>query len=133
VIELALANNRDLRIAALGIEKAQALYRIQRSACRPTSGHGVGQEYRIPKSMPELGNPGVFREYTVEAGISSWSWISSGGCAASRRPRSSSTGHRAGAVGDADRIVGTVASGYFALAADEEHLALSKTPMICII
>ena len=32
---LALANNRDLRVASLNIEKAQAQYRIQRAASFP--------------------------------------------------------------------------------------------------
>ena len=34
-IELALANNRDLRIAALNIEKARAQYQIERAASFP--------------------------------------------------------------------------------------------------
>ena len=35
LIELALTNNRDLRIAALNVEKMQATYRIQRSELSP--------------------------------------------------------------------------------------------------
>jgi multidrug efflux system outer membrane protein len=129
VIELALANNRDLRIAALGIEKAQALYRIQRSALSPDIGvMASGQEYRIPKSMPELGNPGVFREYTVEAGISSWELdlfgrLRSLKAAALEQYLATEQARSATQIA----IVGTVASGYFALAADEEHLALSRS------
>jgi len=41
LIELALANNRDLRIAALNIEVARAQYRIERSALAPAIS-GVG-------------------------------------------------------------------------------------------
>ncbi|MEG2154805.1 MAG: efflux transporter outer membrane subunit [Burkholderiaceae bacterium] len=37
VIELALANNRDLRIAALNIEQARAQYRISRAALLPNA------------------------------------------------------------------------------------------------
>src|SRR5512139_924775 len=36
LIELALANNRDLRIATLNIERVQALYRVQRADLFPT-------------------------------------------------------------------------------------------------
>lgn len=36
VIELALANNRDLRISALNVEKARALYGVQRAELFPT-------------------------------------------------------------------------------------------------
>ena len=46
VIGLALSNNRDLRIAALNIEKARALYRIQRAELFPAidaSGSGPRQ------------------------------------------------------------------------------------------
>jgi multidrug efflux system outer membrane protein len=32
VIEIALRNNRDLRLAALNVERARALYGIQRAA-----------------------------------------------------------------------------------------------------
>ena len=129
VIELALANNRDLRIAALGIEKAQALYRIQRSALSPDIGvMASAQEYRIPKNMPELGNPGVFREYTVEAGISSWELdlfgrLRSLKAAALEQYLATEQARSATQIA----IVGAVASGYFALAADEEHLALSRS------
>jgi multidrug efflux system outer membrane protein len=38
LIEIALANNRDLRIAALNVEQVQAQYRIQRSALFPQVG-----------------------------------------------------------------------------------------------
>jgi multidrug efflux system outer membrane protein len=36
LVEIALANNRDLRIAALNVQQVQAEYRIQRSALLPT-------------------------------------------------------------------------------------------------
>ena len=36
LIELALANNRDLRVAALNVQATQAQYRIQRSDLFPT-------------------------------------------------------------------------------------------------
>lgn len=36
VIELALSNNRDLRIAALNVENARALYGVQRADLFPT-------------------------------------------------------------------------------------------------
>ena len=35
LIELALSNNRDLRVAVLNIERARAQYRIQRAALLP--------------------------------------------------------------------------------------------------
>jgi multidrug efflux system outer membrane protein len=41
LIELALANNRDLRVAILNIEQARAAYQIQRSEQFPTIGAGL--------------------------------------------------------------------------------------------
>ncbi|HUK14323.1 MAG TPA: efflux transporter outer membrane subunit [Thermoanaerobaculaceae bacterium] len=129
VIELALANNRDLRIAALNIEKAQAVYRIQRGALSPDIGvMASGQMYRVPKTMPELGDPGTFREYTVEAGVSSWELdlfgrLRSLKAAALEQYLATEQARSATQIA----IVGAVASGYLALAADEEHLALSRS------
>ena len=49
VIELALANNRDLRTAVLNVEKVQAQYRIQRAEQFPTvSASATGDLYRLP-------------------------------------------------------------------------------------
>jgi multidrug efflux system outer membrane protein len=45
LIELALANNRDLRVAILNVEQSQAQYRISRSALLPTVDAG-GSFYR---------------------------------------------------------------------------------------
>ena len=42
LIELALANNRDLRIAALNIEQTRALYQVRRADIVPTVNVGVG-------------------------------------------------------------------------------------------
>ena len=36
IIEMALSNNRDLRLAALNVERARALYGIQRAQLFPT-------------------------------------------------------------------------------------------------
>ena len=51
VIALALANNRDLRVAALNIERAQALYRIQRAALFPHINAGADGGKAMPQIM----------------------------------------------------------------------------------
>ena len=49
VIDLALANNRDLRVAALNIERTQAFYRIQRAELLPTvDARGTFSKERVP-------------------------------------------------------------------------------------
>ena len=57
VIELALSNNRDLRIAALNVENARALYGVQRADLFPTVAAAASMQQRIanrrtPQRMP---------------------------------------------------------------------------------
>ncbi|MBA3391269.1 MAG: efflux transporter outer membrane subunit [Deltaproteobacteria bacterium] len=63
LIELALRNNRDLRVAALNVELARAQYRIERAAQLPTLGAGGGVEFR--GTTDDIG-----REYRVGLGLS---------------------------------------------------------------
>jgi len=58
LIDLALKNNRDLRIAALNIERSQALYRIQRADLFPTvNASGSALEAETPGYSPLQGAP----------------------------------------------------------------------------
>jgi multidrug efflux system outer membrane protein len=58
LIVLALANNRDLRIAALNVQSAQAQYRIQRAQQFPTiDASAVEQVERIPVGVLEAEVP----------------------------------------------------------------------------
>jgi outer membrane protein TolC len=54
LIALALTNNRDLRVAALNVQSAQAQYRIQRAQLFPTvDASAVEQAERIPIGVLE--------------------------------------------------------------------------------
>ena len=44
IIDTALKNNRDLRVAALNVERARALYRIQRAELFPTVETGITRQ-----------------------------------------------------------------------------------------
>src|ERR1700731_2012314 len=58
LITLALDSNRDLRVAALNVETAQAQYRIQRSDLFPTIGaSGVEQVERFPAGVLATSSP----------------------------------------------------------------------------
>ena len=58
LIALALTNNRDLRVAALNVQSAQAQYRIQRAQLFPTvTASAVEQVEEIPISVLESQNP----------------------------------------------------------------------------
>ncbi len=73
VIALALANNRDLRVAALNIEQARAQYRIQRADLFPTIGATGGQTaQRLPRDLSGSGHADVFRQYSATVGFSAY-------------------------------------------------------------
>jgi multidrug efflux system outer membrane protein len=72
VIERALENNRDLRIAALDVEQAAALHRIRRNELTPTFGvQAAGQKTWLPERITG-GSAEASEQYSVEVGFLSW-------------------------------------------------------------
>ncbi|NVZ22585.1 efflux transporter outer membrane subunit [Pseudomonas costantinii] len=70
---LGLANNRDLRLASLNIEKAQAQYRIQRAAAFPTIDASIsGTHSRTPGSLSGTGAAATSHDYSAQLGLSSY-------------------------------------------------------------
>jgi outer membrane protein, multidrug efflux system len=66
LVEIALANNRDLRIAALNVAQTQAQYRIQRAALFPqVSGLAGLTSSRVPASLSPTSSATVTHEYQV--------------------------------------------------------------------
>ena len=60
LIALALANNRDLRVAVLNVESAQARYRVQRAELFPTiAATGTEQVERFPSGVFSFGGGGA--------------------------------------------------------------------------
>ena len=73
IIEAALENNRDLRVAALNVERARALYGIQRAELLPTvEAVGSGSRQRVPADLSTTGVAATGTQYGVNLGISSW-------------------------------------------------------------
>jgi outer membrane protein, multidrug efflux system len=73
IIDLALANNRDLRLATLNIDRAQALYRIQRGELLPkVDAAGSLTEQQIPASTAQRGEGFNSRQYSVDVGVTVW-------------------------------------------------------------
>ncbi len=69
VIALALANNRDLRIATLNIKRARALYGIQQAELFPAvSASGSYTEQRIPRDVSQIGDAYSVRQYGINLG-----------------------------------------------------------------
>ena len=73
VIAQALQNNRDLRVAALNIEKARAQYRIEDATRYPAvSATGSGTASRTPGTLSSAGNATTSRQYSATLGISAY-------------------------------------------------------------
>lgn len=73
VIQAALDNNRDLRIAALSVEKMRILHHIQRSDLLPSVHGGArGSQQRVPADLSSTGRSMTAEQYGLELGITAW-------------------------------------------------------------
>lgn len=128
VVELALEGNRDLRVAALKIEKAQAQYRIQRADLLPKINGTAGADMqRTPATLSGTGHPVTTRAYSVGLGFSSFELdlfgrIQSLKDAALEQYLSTEASRKSMELS----LVAEVATAYLTLAADREHLALAQ-------
>jgi len=122
LIDLALANNRDMRIATLNLEQARAQFQIQRSALFPSVG-GVASANRGNSQVTgDLGNT-----FTVGLAISAWEIdffgrINSLKEAALAQYLATDEGRKAYELS----LVTSVAQGWLTLVADEELLDISR-------
>jgi len=131
VIETALENNRDLRVAALNVERARALYGIQRAELLPTvEAVGSGSRQRVPAGLTSNGKAATTTQYGVDLGISSWEIDLFGRI----RSLKDSALHEYLATEQARHgaqilLVSGVASAYLTLAADRENLGLARSTL----
>ena len=73
LIQTALVNNRDLRVAALNIDAYAAQYQIQRADLFPAvSANGSGSRQRTPARMSQTGESGITSQYSATLGISAY-------------------------------------------------------------
>jgi len=73
LIQVALENNRDLRVAALNIDAFAAQYRIQRADLFPAvSANGTGSRQRLPARASQTGEAGITSSYSATVGISAY-------------------------------------------------------------
>ena len=73
LIELALVNNRDLRVAVQRVEEARAQYGVQRGAQWPSIGAGIqGQRQRFPENMRQPGAGSVTSSYQAGIGLTTF-------------------------------------------------------------
>jgi multidrug efflux system outer membrane protein len=131
VIELALANNRDLRVAALNIERAQALYRIQRAQQYPTIVASASAEgYRVPRTLSGAADNETVSQITVGLGVASWE-LDLFGRIRSLKSRALEQYLATEQARSAAQIslIAAVAYSYLALAADREGLKLAQVTL----
>ena len=128
LVELALKDNRDLRVAALNIEKAQAQYQIQRADLLPKINATSGADMnRTPAKLSGSGKATTTRVYSVGLGFSSFELDLFG-----RIQSLKDAALETFLATEASRkslelsLVAQVATGYMTLAADREQLALYK-------
>ncbi|MFZ2447426.1 MAG: efflux transporter outer membrane subunit [Syntrophobacteraceae bacterium] len=131
IIETALKNNRDLRVTALNVERARALYKVQRAELLPrVDGTVSGVKERLAADVSGTGRAGTVEQYSANLGISSWE-IDFFGRIRSLEKRALeeffATEHaRRGAQ---ILLVSEVAGAYLTLAADRENLKLSQSTL----
>ncbi len=131
VIETALENNRDLRVAALKVERARALYRIQRSELLPkVYGDGSGGKQRLPADLSGTGRSETFEQYSVGLGVASWEIDFFGRIRSLKQKAlqeflSTEQARHAAEI----LLVSEVANAYLSLAADREDLNLALSTL----
>ncbi|WP_095108176.1 AdeC/AdeK/OprM family multidrug efflux complex outer membrane factor [Pseudomonas sp. Irchel 3E20] len=73
LIQTALQNNRDLRVAALNIDAYAAQYRIQRADLFPAvSANGSGSRQRTPERLSQTGESAITSQYSATVGVSAY-------------------------------------------------------------
>lgn len=130
VIEMSLANNRDLRVAALNIEKARAQYRVQDAALFPTvkaSGSGSGSGSRTPGDLSVTGQPLVSHSYGATLGFSAYELdlfgrVRSLNAQALEQFFSTAEARRSTQIS----LVAEVATAWLTMAADQDQLKLAQ-------
>lgn len=130
-IGTALTNNRDLRIAALNVERARAFYGIARADLLPiVNATGTYSKQRIPGGVMGFSEPLTIESYDVNLGVASWE-LDFFGRIRSLKDRALEEYLATEQAGRSAQIllVSSVAQAYLALAADQENLTLAETTL----
>src|SRR6516165_4039435 len=128
LIALGLENNRNLRIAVLNVQQAQAQYASDRANLFPMiDATAAMQRERIPADLSNSGAAENFSEYSIGAGTVSWELDLFG------KIRSQAKAAEETYLGDADTqlstqisLVAQIASSYYAWLADREALQVAQ-------
>ncbi len=129
LIDVSLQNNRDLRLAALNVERARALYRVQRAELYPKveTGFSASKQHALISGTTGLV---TIEQYSTNLGISAWEIDFFGRI----RSLSQKALEEYFATEQARRsaqilLISEVANAYLTLAADRENLKLSQSTL----
>jgi multidrug efflux system outer membrane protein len=128
VIALSLENNRDLRVAALNIERSRAQYQIRRSDLFPkVDANAAVSVQRIPADLSSSGNASTVDQYSVGLGVSSYELDLFGRVRSLKdQALEQYLATEQARAGVQISLVSQVAVSYLTLAADLERLKLAK-------
>lgn len=129
LVGMSLANNRDLRVAALNVDTARAAFQIDRAALLPTLDASAGEtNQHLPGGLYSTQNTGpvTYQQYSANLGVTSYE-VDLFGRVRSLRDQGLETFLATEATQRATQIslVSEVASGYLSLAADNDLLKLA--------
>lgn len=127
LIQLALDNNRDLRVSALNIERARGLYQIQRADLMPgVSASGESSNKGVSADLSTTGEQTVSRQHALSVGVTSYE-LDFFGRIQSLKDKALETylgteeAYRSARLS----LVSEVAQAYLALVADRERLNIA--------
>lgn len=131
VIAQGLANNRDLRKAALNVEAYRAQYRIAHADLMPTlNAGGSASLQRLPGDVSQTGQARVFEQYGATLGVTSYELdlfgrIRSLNSAALETFFATEQARRATQIS----LVANIGVAFLTLETDRQQLALSKATL----
>ncbi|WP_028315979.1 efflux transporter outer membrane subunit [Desulfatibacillum aliphaticivorans] len=131
VIQTALENNRDLKLAILNVQRVQALYGVQKAELFPSIGaSGSSSHTKTPADLSYSGQITESDSYRVDLGVTAWEAdffgrIRSLKDAALESYLATEEAQRSAQIA----LISAVANAYLKLAADQEHLKLSESTL----
>jgi len=131
VIELALMNNRDLRLAMLNVERSRALYGVQKAELFPSvTASAAGSKSRVPADLSSSGNVAYSEKYNVDLGITAWEIDLSGRIRSLKEQALQEyLGTEQARRGARISLISETARAYLALAADLEKMNVARATL----
>ncbi|MDD5725191.1 MAG: efflux transporter outer membrane subunit [Candidatus Omnitrophica bacterium] len=131
IIETALYNNRDLRLAALNVERARALYGVQRAELFPVVNAGAGfNKEQYSSDFISSGASRRVEQYSVNLGITSWEIDFFGRIRSLKKQALEEyLGTEEARRGAQITLISEVARAYLAIAADRTNLNLARSTL----